>query len=139
MNKRYSLPTFQKVNLEKTLRQLSGVFKLAQFSFLLYTEPNSQWKNVSRFIYMWMKPIHFILILSFADILAEVRKYGVSFFLAHQYVEQLQGEVRTAIFGNVGTLICFRVGVDDAEYLEKEFEPLFDNNDLVKLPKWGFI
>ena len=87
--------------------------------------------------YLYVDEAHSFLSLSFADILAESRKYGLSLFLAHQYIEQLQEEVRTAIFGNVGTLICFRVGSKDAGYLDEEFEPVFDRKDLINLPKFG--
>lgn len=87
--------------------------------------------------YLYVDEAHSFLSLSFADILAEARKYGLSLFLAHQYIEQLHEDIRSAIFGNVGTLICFRVGATDAEFLEKEFEPVFDRNDLIKLPKFG--
>ncbi len=74
---------------------------------------------------------------SFANILSEARKYGLSLVLAHQYIGQLEAgdntRVRDAIFGNVGTIICFRVGASDAEFLEKEFMPQFLQNDLVNL------
>ncbi|MBI2633813.1 MAG: type IV secretion system DNA-binding domain-containing protein [Parcubacteria group bacterium] len=75
---------------------------------------------------------------SFANILAEARKYRLNLILAHQYIEQLPEEVEAAIFGNVGTIVCFRLGAEDAESLEKEFEPEFMANDLVNLPKWQF-
>jgi len=75
---------------------------------------------------------------SFANILAEARKYRLDLILAHQYLEQLPEQVRAAIFGNVGTIICFRVGAEDAKILEKEFEPEFTANDLVNLPQWQF-
>lgn len=88
--------------------------------------------------YLYVDEAHSFLSLSFADILAEARKYGLSLFIAHQYIEQLQEEIKTAIFGNVGTLICFRVGANDAEFLEKEMEPVFDRNDLTSLPKLSF-
>ena len=86
--------------------------------------------------YLYVDEAHSFLSLSFADILAEARKYGLSLFMAHQYIDQLQEEIRTAIFGNVGTLICFRVGPSDGIYLEKEFEPVFNLNDLTILPKY---
>lgn len=86
--------------------------------------------------YFYVDETHSFLSLSFADILAEARKYGLALFMAHQYIDQLQEEVRTAIFGNVGTLICFRVGANDAEFLEKEMEPVFNRNDLISLPKF---
>jgi energy-coupling factor transporter ATP-binding protein EcfA2 len=77
---------------------------------------------------------------SFASILSEARKYRLSLTLAHQYIGQLvtndgNAKVRDAVFGNVGTIISFRVGAADAEFLEKEFEPEFMQNDLVNLAK----
>jgi len=73
---------------------------------------------------------------SFADILSEARKYKLSLTIAHQYIEQMPEEVRAAVFGNVGTMVTFRVGAYDAEFLEKEFAPTFTIEDLVNL---GFV
>ncbi len=70
---------------------------------------------------------------SFADILSEARKYKLNLTIAHQYIEQMSEEVRAAVFGNVGTMITFRVGAFDAEILEKEFAPQFTAEDLVNL------
>ncbi|MEI6304721.1 MAG: type IV secretion system DNA-binding domain-containing protein [Candidatus Taylorbacteria bacterium] len=70
---------------------------------------------------------------SFADILSEARKYKLNLTIAHQYVEQMDEIVRPAVFGNVGTMISFRVGATDAELLEKEFAPQFVIEDLVNL------
>ena len=70
---------------------------------------------------------------SFADILSEARKYKLNLTIAHQYIEQMVDEVRAAVFGNIGTMIAFRVGAPDAEFLEKEFAPQFDIEDLVNL------
>ncbi len=70
---------------------------------------------------------------SFADILSEARKYKLNLTIAHQYIEQMSDEVRAAVFGNVGTMITFRVGAFDAEILEKEFAPQFTAEDLVNL------
>ncbi len=70
---------------------------------------------------------------SFADILSEARKYKLNLTMAHQYVEQMSEEVRAAVFGNVGTMIVFRIGAFDAEVLEKEFAPQFTAEDLVNL------
>src|SRR3989339_665355 len=73
---------------------------------------------------------------SFASILSEARKYHLNLILAHQYIEQLIEEVRNAIFGNVGTLVVFRVGAADAEALAPEFVPIFTEEDIVNLPKY---
>ncbi len=74
---------------------------------------------------------------SFANILSEARKYRLNLIMAHQYIEQLHEKVKPAIFGNVGTIICFRVGAEDAEFLEKEFLPQFNAQDLVNLAKYN--
>ncbi len=70
---------------------------------------------------------------AFASILSEARKYRLNLTLAHQYIAQMEEPVRDAVFGNVGTMVCFRVGAQDAEYLEKEFVPEFSVQDLVNL------
>jgi len=73
---------------------------------------------------------------SFANILSEARKYRLNLILAHQYIEQLTEKVKPAVFGNVGTLVVFRVGAADAEELVKEFTPTFTEEDIVNLPKY---
>lgn len=73
---------------------------------------------------------------SFANILSEARKYRLNLILAHQYIEQLSEKVKPAVFGNVGTMVVFRVGASDAEELVKEFTPTFTEEDLVNLPKY---
>jgi len=73
---------------------------------------------------------------SFADILSEARKYKLALTVAHQYIEQMEDEVRAAVFGNVGTMMTFRVGAYDAEVLEKEFAPVFTADDLVNLGRF---
>ncbi|HPI67177.1 MAG TPA: type IV secretion system DNA-binding domain-containing protein [bacterium] len=74
---------------------------------------------------------------SFADILSEARKYHLGLILSHQYIAQLSTpestKVRDAVFGNVGTIVCFRVGADDAKFLIKEFEPYLTEEDLVNI------
>jgi len=73
---------------------------------------------------------------SFADILSEARKYHLNLIVAHQYIEQLPELVQAAVFGNVGTLVCFRVGAADGTALETEFAPRFTPQDLVNLTKF---
>lgn len=70
---------------------------------------------------------------TFAEILSEARKYNLNLIIAHQYVEQMEEEVRAAVFGNVGTTVVFRVGPFDAEVLETVFFPEFTKEDLVNL------
>ena len=70
---------------------------------------------------------------SFSSILSEARKYNLALTVAHQYIEQMEDEVKAAVFGNVGTMIVFRVGATDAEVFEKEFAPVFVLDDIVNL------
>ena len=72
---------------------------------------------------------------TFAEILSESRKYRLNLIIAHQYVEQMEEEVRDAVFGNVGTTVVFRVGPFDAEMLETVFMPKFTKEDIVSLDK----
>ncbi len=76
---------------------------------------------------------------SFAVILSEARKYGLNLTVANQYVAQMTDSVRDAVFGNVGTTISFRVSADDAPVLTKQFEPTFDESDLLQLNNRHFV
>ncbi len=70
---------------------------------------------------------------SIATILSEARKYALNLAMAHQYIAQLTEKIRDAVFGNVGSIIAFRVGATDAEFLVKQFEPTFSINDLINI------
>ena len=91
--------------------------------------------------YLYVDEFQNFVTQSFANILSEARKYHLDLIIAHQYTAQLavggDTEVRDAVFGNVGTLVSFRVGAADAEFLEKEFSPEFTAEDLVNLPNYN--
>ncbi len=74
---------------------------------------------------------------SFANILSEARKYRLNLVVAHQYIKQLDEKVAWAVFGNVGTIIAYRVGAEDAQFMENEFAPQITIEDLVNLPKYN--
>jgi hypothetical protein len=76
---------------------------------------------------------------SFATILSEARKYGLNLTVANQYIGQMSETVRDAVFGNVGSIISFRVSADDAPILAKQFEPQFEANDLLQMHNRHFI
>ncbi len=76
---------------------------------------------------------------SFATILSEARKYGLNLTVANQYISQMGDTVRDAVFGNVGTMISFRVSADDSPILSKQFEPQFEPNDLLQMHNRNFI
>ena len=95
-------------------------------------EPAARMAKLPRF-YFYVDEFQSMMNEAFADILSESRKYKLALTLANQYIEQMEEEVRDAVFGNVGTLICFRVGPFDAEVLETVFDPTFTPEDLVGL------
>jgi type IV secretory pathway TraG/TraD family ATPase VirD4 len=72
----------------------------------------------------------------FATILSEARKYKLNLTVANQFIGQVDEEVKNAVFGNVGTMIAFRVGVNDANYLAREFEPVFGEEDLLNIERF---
>lgn len=86
--------------------------------------------------YFYVDEVHNFITPAFADILSESRKYGLNLILAHQYIEQLDKPVRSAIFGNVGTVVSFRVGIDDARAMANEFYSVFDKSDLIALANY---
>lgn len=75
--------------------------------------------------------------LSVANMVSELRKFGVGLILAHQHLHQLDLDVRHAVLGNVGTIVSFRLGPEDARVLAGEFAPVFSAEDLVNLPNWN--
>jgi type IV secretory pathway TraG/TraD family ATPase VirD4 len=84
--------------------------------------------------YLYVDEVHNFLTTSVADMLSESRKYALSVSAATQHSSQLDEKVQSAILGNVGTLIAFRIGVEDAELLAEEFYPVFSKNDLLNIP-----
>lgn len=77
---------------------------------------------------------------SFATILSEARKYRLNLIVANQFTTQLTDEIRDAVFGNVGSIVSFRVGADaDADALSKKFQPIFDREDILRLPNYNTI
>src|SRR2546426_4355538 len=87
-----------------------------------------------RDFFLYLDEFHTFTTQSLAAMLSELRKYRVGLVLAHQYLAQLDPMILEAILGNVGTVICFRVGPADAEILGREFHPVFSTTDLTNLP-----
>jgi len=90
-----------------------------------------------RDFYLYVDEFQSFTTSTFIDILSEARKYRLSLILANQYLHQVDEKIMRAILGNVGTLISFRVGTEDAKILSQEFYPVFRQSDLVNLPAYG--
>jgi macrodomain Ter protein organizer (MatP/YcbG family) len=109
------------------------VTKILSAAFARITVPEEQRKD----FYLYIDEFQNFAFKSVASILAEARKYRLSMVLAHQYIKQLPEEITSAIIGNVGTIASFRIGAEDAEFLERLFLPVFNRYDLVNIPNYN--
>ena len=83
--------------------------------------------------YLYIDEFQNITTTSISTILSEARKYKLSLNIAHQFIAQLQQNIKDAVFGNVGSMISFRISSEDSEYLEKQFSPIFSQKDLMNV------
>lgn len=93
------------------------------------TDPASR-----RPFFLYLDEFHHFTTLMLANMMSELRKYGLGLVLANQHLHQLQPDIRHAVLGNAGTIISFRVGAEDAALLAQEFQPKFGVLDLLNLP-----
>ncbi|MBI2075428.1 MAG: type IV secretion system DNA-binding domain-containing protein, partial [Candidatus Harrisonbacteria bacterium] len=94
-------------------------------------------ENKRRDFYLYIDEFQNFTTDSIATILSEARKYHLDLVVAHQFIAQLQEKIRDAVFGNVGSLVVFRVGATDAEFLVKQFEPTFTKSDLINIDNYN--
>lgn len=94
-------------------------------------------ENERRDFYLYVDEFQNFATPDFAQILSEARKYRLNLVVANQFIGQMEEEVKNAVFGNVGTLVSFRVGVTDANYLQHEYTPVFNETDLINIDKFN--
>lgn len=87
--------------------------------------------------YLYIDEFQNVTTKSIATILSEARKYKLNMTIAHQFIGQLDEDIKKAIFGNVGSVCSFRIGPDDAEYMEKQFQPVFSAEDLLNIDNFS--
>lgn len=95
-------------------------------------------ENSRNDFYLYIDEFHNFATESISTILSEARKYRLCLTMSHQFIGQLLPQIRESIFGNVGTVISFRIGVEDAEFVKKEFEPIFSMADLINIDNFNF-
>ncbi len=115
---------------------LLGAMIIARLQLAAMDRAN-QPEEQRRDFYLYVDEFQNFATESFAGILSEARKYRLNLTVAHQYITQMEEEVRDAVFGNAGTIVSFRVGAADAEFMENEFAPYFTPTDLVNLDKFN--
>ena len=87
--------------------------------------------------YLYIDEFQNVTTDSISSILSEARKYRLSLNIAHQYISQLEDNIKNAVFGNVGSMAVFRVGTEDATFLEQKFKPIFTASDIAKLDNYN--
>jgi hypothetical protein len=132
------------VNLSKGLigednAAILGAFLVTKIQLAAMSRSDIERIEDRRPFYLYVDEFQNFATDSFATILSEARKYGLNLTVANQYISQMSDTVRDAVFGNVGSMISFRVSADDAPILAKQFEPQFEPTDLLQMHNRNFI
>jgi len=120
-------------DLNANLLGLILVGKLLMAALSRVDMPEEQRKD----FYLYIDEFQNVTTDSIAVILSEARKYKLDLIIAHQFIGQLDEQIKKAVFGNVGSMASFRVGVEDSEFLEKQFEPVFNAYDLINIDNYN--
>jgi hypothetical protein len=129
-NKKIFLVNLSKGRLGDINSSLLGLIIVGKFSQAALSRVNSIERPD---FFLYIDEFQNVTTPSIATILSEARKYRLSLTVAHQYIAQLTEDIKGAVFGNVGSMAVFRVGADDAKYLESQFAPTFSASDIMKI------
>jgi hypothetical protein len=117
--------------------QMLGMIIVAKMSSAALSRQDIPNEADRRDFYLYVDEFQNLATDTFATILSEARKYRLNLNITHQYIAQLPEDVRNAVFGNVGTIVSFRVGADDAQYLAHQFTPVFTETDMVNIERYN--
>jgi hypothetical protein len=131
-SKKILLVNLAKGKLGEMNANLLGLIIIGKFLMAALSRVDSFGKPLPDF-YLYVDEFQNIATPSISVILSEARKYGLSLNLAHQFIAQLPEDIKAAVFGNVGNMVVFRVGADDAQFLESQFAPIFKSSDIMKI------
>ncbi len=131
-NKKILLVNLAKGKLGEMNSNLIGLIIIGKFLMAAMSRVDSFGKQLPDF-YLYVDEFQNIATPSISSILSEARKYGLSLNLAHQFIGQLPEDIKAAVFGNVGNMMVFRVGAEDAQFLESQFTPTFKAADIMKI------
>jgi hypothetical protein len=135
-NKKIFLVNLAKGRLGDINANLIGLILVGKILMAALSRVDSFGKTLPPF-YLYIDEFQNITTDSIATILSEARKYKLSLTIAHQFIAQLDEKIRDAVFGNVGSMAVFRIGSDDAAYLEKQFEPTFSEKDIMNIDNYN--
>ncbi len=131
-NKKILLVNLAKGRLGDLNANLIGLILVGKMLMASLSRVDSFGKDLPPF-YLYIDEFQNVTTPSIASILSEARKYKLALIIAHQFIKQLDEKIKDAVFGNVGSLAMFRVGAEDAEFLAKQLEPVFTEQDLINL------
>jgi hypothetical protein len=137
-NKKILLVNLSKGKMGELNSKLLGIIFIMKFQAAAMGRANIPEQNRVDFS-LYVDEFQNFATESFESILSEARKYRLNLILGNQFMTQLTDKIREAIIGNVGTVISGRIGITDAEIMEKKFQPTFDAEDLTKLPNYQSI
>lgn len=135
-NKKILIVNLAKGKIGETSSYLLGMVLVAKILAAAFARVDTAEEERTDF-YLYIDEFQNLAFKGIASILSEARKYRLALMLAHQYIKQLPEEIASAVFGNVGTIVAFRVGTEDADFLEKQFQPIFSKIDLVNIPNYN--
>ncbi len=135
-NKKILLVNLAKGKLGEINSNLIGLIIVGKILMAALSRVDSFGKDMPPF-YLYIDEFQNITTPSISTILSEARKYKLSLTMAHQFIAQLDDKIKASVFGNVGNMIVYRVGAEDAEYLEKQFEPTFTANDIMNIDNFN--
>jgi len=131
-NKKILLVNLSKGRLGDINANLIGLLIVGKIQMAALSRVDMYGKKMEDF-YLYIDEFQNVTTDSIESILSEARKYRLSLTVAHQYIAQLEENIKDAVFGNVGSMAVFRVGADDAQFLESKFKPVFTASDIMKI------
>ena len=135
--KKIFLVNLSKGRIGETNSSLLGLIIASKLSMAAFSRIDIEEEKRNDF-YLYIDEFHNFATESISTILSEARKYRLCLTVSHQFIGQLIPKIRESIFGNVGTVISFRIGAEDAEFVKKEFEPVFSMIDLINIDNFNF-
>jgi hypothetical protein len=135
-NKKILLVNLSKGRLGDINANLIGLILVGKILMSALSRVDSIGKDLPPF-YLYIDEFQNVTTDSIATILSEARKYKLSMTIAHQFIKQLEDKIKNAVFGNVGSMAIFRVGVEDGEFLAKQFEPVFTEKDIINIDNYN--
>lgn len=136
-NRKVFLVNLSKGKLGEMNSSLLGLIMTSKLAIAAFSRADTQ-ESERKDFYLYIDEFQNFATNSISQILSEARKYRLSLIVSHQFIGQLPDLIRDSVFGNVGTIISFRVGAEDAQFLEKEFMPVFNAQDLMRIDNFNF-